>query len=229
VKSSEILMVNDMHAASPQRRFGWVPIRSLAPRHRPRILTHLQALSPNDRYLRFGHVASDAQIEQYVDGLDFDRDEVFGIFNRRLELIAMAHLAFSARGRSAAEAEFGVAVAPRARGRGFGARLFEHTILHARNRGVDTLVVHALAENVAMLRIVRRSGAQIERDGGETEARLRLPPEDLASQFEQAFGDRAAEIDYRLKAGARQVDGWLDALAELRHEISGIRGGNASR
>ena len=61
--------------------FSWVPIRSLAPRHRQRILSHLLALEPSDRYLRFGHHATDVQIEKYVASLDFERDEVFGIFN----------------------------------------------------------------------------------------------------------------------------------------------------
>src|SRR5688572_2200958 len=73
--------------------WAWVPIRSLAARHRPRIAAHLMALDPHDRYLRFGHPATDEQIAKYVDTIDFERDEVFGIFNRRLELIAMAHLA----------------------------------------------------------------------------------------------------------------------------------------
>ena len=31
---------------------------------------------------------------RYVDGLDFELDEVFGVFNRRLEIVALAHLAF---------------------------------------------------------------------------------------------------------------------------------------
>jgi len=43
----------------------WVPIRALAPRHRPRILQHLLALSPQDRYWRFGQHTGDAQIERY--------------------------------------------------------------------------------------------------------------------------------------------------------------------
>jgi hypothetical protein len=55
---------------------------------------HLLALPPPDRYLRFGYAASDEQIGRYVDQLNFERDELFGIFNRKLELIAMAHLAF---------------------------------------------------------------------------------------------------------------------------------------
>ena len=67
-----------------------VPIRSLGANHRARITRHLLALEPHDRYLRFGYQAQDIQIERYVDGLNFERDEIFGIYNRKLELIAMA-------------------------------------------------------------------------------------------------------------------------------------------
>ena len=71
-----------------------VPIRALSVSHAHQITQHLLALSNADRYLRFGYSASDEMIQRYVAGLKFDRDEIFGIYNRRLELIAMAHLAF---------------------------------------------------------------------------------------------------------------------------------------
>ncbi|MBI3367754.1 MAG: GNAT family N-acetyltransferase, partial [Burkholderiales bacterium] len=100
-------------AARPPASWSWVPIRSLGPRHRERITSHLLALDVSDRYLRFGYPATDAQMSKYVDMLDFEQDEVFGIFNRRLELIAMAHLAHAAaaatEGRPAMS-EFGVSV-----------------------------------------------------------------------------------------------------------------------
>src|SRR4051812_19984908 len=102
-----------------------VPIRSLGPRHRDRIAEHLKALDPPDRYLRFGYSATDEQIERYVDGLNFERDDIFGIYNRKLELIAMAHLAFSDDPLHMSCAEFGVSVLKKARGRGWGTRLFE--------------------------------------------------------------------------------------------------------
>jgi ribosomal protein S18 acetylase RimI-like enzyme len=186
-------------AAPPQRPTArlWIPIRSLAERHRPRILAHLMALPEHDRYLRFGYAASDAQIARYTDLIDFAQDEVFGVFNRRLELIAMAHLAGLPEKR---EAEFGVSVLPKARDRGCGARLFDHAVLHARNRGVDTLLIHALSENTAMLRIARNAGATVQRDGGEALARLQLPPDSLRSHIDAFIESSAAEVDYRLKA-----------------------------
>ena len=119
--------------SAPKRNWSWVPIRSLTPRHRERILAHLLALTENDRYLRFGYPATDAQIARYVDTLDFDRDEVFGIFNRKIELIAAAHLAYSPapqRSDEPAMAEFGVSVLPTARGRHFETLLCDFDILH---------------------------------------------------------------------------------------------------
>jgi hypothetical protein len=122
-------------------------------------------------------------------------------------------------------AEFGVSVLARARQRGLGARLFEHAMLHARNRGIDTLFIHALSENTAMLRIVRRAGAKVERAGSESDAYLKLPPETLASQMEQIVGEGAAALDYQFKQQARMVDAFMDALAEVRAGVG--RGGAA--
>jgi len=190
------------------RVFAWVPIRSLSERHRPRILAHLLALDMTDRYLRFGYAAADDQIRRYVERIAFERDEVFGVFNRRLELVALAHLAYDPTTDAArpSAAEFGVSVALRGRGRGYGARLFDHAMLRARNRGVDTIVIHALAENVAMLRIVRKAGATIEHAGVDAEAHLRLPPETDASHHAGQVEEQLAELDYQFKQGAHQMD-----------------------
>lgn len=204
-------------------QWSWVPIRSLGPRHHDRIVAHLLSLEESDRYLRFGYPATDAQIARYVDTLDFDQDEVFGVFNRRLELIAMAHLAHPnapADPQRGAMAEFGVSVVRKARGRGFGARLFEHSVLHARNRGVQTLFIHALSENTAMLKIARNAGATVERDGSESDAWLRLPPDTFVSHVEEMMGEQAAEFDYQLKRHASQVQRILDTISEVKAHIS---------
>lgn len=210
-------------AATPLSPFRWVPIRALAARHRPRVLTHLLALNTHDRYLRFGYAAGDAQIGRYVDQIDFERDEVFGIFNRRLEVIALAHLAYLGSGDGSAAAEFGVSVQERARGHGWGSRLFDRAVLHARNRHVDTLVIHALTENAAMLQIARHAGAKVEFEGPDALARLKLPPEDFASHVSALVEQGAAEFDYGLKVQARRVDAWmhlLDNAADSRPEVA---------
>ena len=79
-------------------------------------------------------------------------------------------------------------------------------MLHARNRHVETMFIHALSENTAMLKLARGAGATIERDGSESEAWLKLPPDSFASHVDQLVIDRIAELDYRMKEQARRPD-----------------------
>ena len=168
-----------------------------------------------DRYYRFGFSAQDEQIVRYVEGLDFEQDEIFGIYNRRLSLIAMAHLAFSMDMAHNSAAEFGVSVLPHGRGRGIGSRLFERAGLHARNRGVDTLIVHALSENLPMLKIVRQAGAQVGREGPDATAILQLPPEDLGSHWSQVLAQHAGEVDFGLKLQALHLDRLMRSVRDF--------------
>ena len=193
-----------------------VPIRSLGPAHAKRIEAHLQSLSPGDRYLRFGYAANDAHIANYVQGLNFERDEIFGIYNRRLELLAMAHLAFSVDPQFNSCAEFGVSVRAEVRGRGYGARLFERATMHARNEGVSLMFVHALSENTAMLKIARKAGAKTVRDGPDSECHLQLPPADMDSRMSELFEEHMAQTDYHLKRQASQFRELLKVVQEVR-------------
>ena len=193
-----------------------VPIRSLGANHRDRIASHLKMLDDRDRYLRFGFAANDEQIQRYVDGLDFERDEIFGIYNRKIELIAMAHLAFAAQPGHEACAEFGVSVLSTARGRGYGARLFDRAMMHARNEGVSLMFVHVLSENTAMLKIARNAGATVERDGAESQACLRMPPATLDSRMTEIVEEHLAQTDYRLKLQAKQFWSFLSTVQDIR-------------
>ena len=222
--------------ALPAPRPVLVPIRSLGPSHRERIATHLLSLDPADRYLRFGYAANNNQIQHYVDALNFERDEIFGIYNRRLILIAVAHLAVVVQpapgntgtvaanpAKSASSAEFGVSVLPHARGRGYGGRLFDRAVMHARNSGVSLLFIHALSENTAMLKIARKAGARIERDGPDSEAYLQLPPADLDSRMSELLDEQIAQTDYRFKVQAKHLRDFLGGFREVRRGVQDSR------
>jgi RimJ/RimL family protein N-acetyltransferase len=199
-----------------RRWMKWVPVRILSLKHRPRISAHLKSLAPQDRYLRFGYTATDEQIENYVNKLNFARDDIYGVFNRRLEIVAMAHLAFSVDPEWATCAEFGVSVDLQMRGKGLGARLFDRAVVHARNQGVGLLFIHALSENTAMLKIARKSGAKVVRDGSESDAYLSLPVADMDSQMDEFIEERMAEVDFQIKARAKQFSQVLRTLQEVR-------------
>lgn len=204
--------MDNTHARSS---FPLVPIRSLGPRHRDRISKHLLALDASDRYLRFGYAASDEQINRYAEGLNFERDDIYGIFNRKLELIAMAHLAVSDDPVQAKSAEFGVSVLKTARGRGYGGRMFDRAVMHARNEGRDTLFIHALSENTAMLNIARNAGATVERSGSESDAHLKLPAATLGTRLTEMMEDQLAEVDYGFK---QQVKNFHELVAGVQKE-----------
>lgn len=198
---------------------GWIPIRDLHARHRHRILDHLLHLDEHDRYLRFGSPVTSDQLNKYVASIDFKRDEVFGIFNRKLQLVAVAHLAAmpgkgphgdnSSRGRAM---EFGVSVLPEGRGRGLGMRLFMHAITHARNQHASHLMIHALTENAPMLRIAAKAGAIVERDGPDAEAWLKLPPDTVGTHLDSSLQSLAAEVIYRVKYRVMHISDWVKML-----------------
>ena len=199
-----------------------IPIYPLKVDHLPRIKRHLLALSEHDRYLRFGYAADDEQVLRYAAGLTFERDEIYGIFNRNLHIVAMAHLAIMKKPGHTSSAEFGVSVQASVRGRGYGARVFDRAVMHARNEKIYEIYIHALSENAPMIRIARKSGAKVVRNGSETEAFLLLPKRDLDSRVTELVVDQFAKTNYSIKEDAKKFWDFLSKVEEIRQ---GVRAG----
>ena len=72
-----------------------IPVKELRERDRRRILRHFLQIEGRDRLLRFGSPITDEQVTKYVDSLDFERDIVFGVYNRVFRLVAVGHLGFA--------------------------------------------------------------------------------------------------------------------------------------
>lgn len=164
---------------------------------RPKLREHFLSLDANDVRLRFGAQLGPDAIAAYVDGIDFDTDAVFGVYDDELGLAAAAHVAFGPDG-----AELGVSVVPGFRSRGIGSALFARAIEHARNRFVTRMYMHCLSENAAMMHIARKSGMKICVDTGEADAFLKLAPADQASLSGELMDQQLALFDYALKAQA---------------------------
>ncbi len=189
-----------------------LPVQRLSEGTRAVLAVHFLALPAEDVRLRFGSPLSQDGIAAYVDGIDFDRDAVFGVHDGDLAVIGVAHVAFGD-----SHAELGVSVLPGHRGRGIGGALFERAAQHAQNRFIPTLFMHCLAENVAIMHIARRSGMDIVVDTGEADAHLKLPPASPASITGEYVTNRLALYDYALKA---QVATWKGINAGLDPPVS---------
>jgi GNAT superfamily N-acetyltransferase len=189
-----------------------IRIKELSERDRRRILMHFLSLDSEDRRLRFGSPLPDELVTRYVQRLDFGRDAVFGVHDDSFRLIGVGHLGFAPRTEVPllAEAttkeriaELGVSVLPAARGLGVGTRLFERAAIHCRNADVDTLMMHCLASNQAMIHIAKKAGMQIQRAYGEADAYLTLSPASPGSMLREAVQEQVATLDYAYKANNR--------------------------
>ena len=197
-----------------------IPIKELRERDRRRVLRHFLELENSDRLLRFGSMLSDELVTNYVNKIDFSRDMVYGVYNHVFRLVAIGHLAFAPKEASPVKgatskdrvAELGVSVLGQARGMGIGSRLFERAIIHCRNNDIDTLYMHCLSSNRAMMHIAKKAGMEIHRDYGEADAYLKLPPPDPASMLHEAVQEQFATLDYTFKANVRAAVKWLDRL-----------------
>ncbi|MFT4069084.1 GNAT family N-acetyltransferase [Paraburkholderia sp.] len=186
---------------------GHAPIlvRELTAIDRDRLLTHFLALGEDDRLLRFGQVVPNHVIENYVRAIDFTRDTVFGVFNSKLELSGVGHLAYLPAEGNKRTAEFGVSVLESARGQGIGTKLFERAAIRSRNTHVTTLYIHCLSRNSTMMHIAKKAGMKIEYAYGEADAYLTLSPADQSSILAEMLQEQAAVFDYALKRHARQT------------------------
>jgi len=188
-----------------------VAVRELHAGHRAEILRHLLLLNDEDRRLRFGTQTPDEVIRQYVEHLDFNRDTIFGSFDSQLNLIGMAHLAYlpMVKGR-ANGAEFGVSVLPNGRGQGVGTALLARAAVHSRNTRIETLLVHCLANNKAMMRLAKNAGMLVEYAHGDADAYLKLPPANPGTIVEEAANGQWADFDYAIKENfKRSNDAWF--------------------
>ena len=138
--------------------------------HRERLRTHFLQLDGADRHLRFGFSLNDSAAIRYVDGIDFERDEIYAVADDMQRILGVVHIAVLPK-----EAELGLSVIAAARGQGIGNALFERAVMHLRNRCVRVVLVRCLNQNAAMMHLAHKYGMKIQQDGSDREARLELP------------------------------------------------------
>ena len=171
-------------------------MQRLNARHRDDIARHLLQLPAEDRRLRFGRAIRDDAIRVYVNGVDFERDRVFGVLGPALELVGVAHLALDA---AAQAAELGLSVDPSRRVKGYGFALLQRALLHAANLGYRVLFMYCLAENRIMMHLAQKAGLTVVVEGGEADGRLKLNRIAHGGALREAMADQFALVDILLK------------------------------
>jgi ribosomal protein S18 acetylase RimI-like enzyme len=148
-------------------------IRRLWPGERARLQAHLLRLDREDRILRFGGYASDAQIAAYCKRLDWRHALVVGYVVRG-KVRGLGQLE-PIQGSSPRAAEVAVSVERPFQNRGVGSALLRRVVSAARNRLIERIYMVCLVDNGRALRMARRLDGTLRFHQGEAAATIEPP------------------------------------------------------
>lgn len=179
--------------------------------NREHLRAHFLQLDAEDRHLRFGSSLNDSAIIHYVDGIDFERDEVYAVADDAQTILGVVHIAVLPQ-----EAELGLSVLAAARGQGIGNALFERAVMHLRNRCVRQVLVRCLHQNAAMMHLAQKHGMKIQQDGSDREARLELPAATSGTYMLEWLHDRQARYIGNVRDTTRIGQSMLKVMPMFR-------------
>lgn len=183
-----------------------IPMTLVTKRSLELVKTHLQSLTPLDRYLRFGAFMSDEVIAEYVESNWNDsKNEWLGIIEDG-KIIAAIHIAKE----SDAKSELGLSVDPAWRGKKLGQALFERAALRLRAGGVKEVYMHCLSENAVMKHIASKNHMKMFTSYGETDADLVLPDHTPIDTYQEVLVEQLAIYDNNARAIRNSIKHFWD-------------------
>jgi acetyltransferase len=141
-------------------QFGLRPIR---PDDEAALTALYERLSPQTAYQRFFTAMRRLPPDwaHILANVDYDRRMAIVAVDPAGELIGVARYMYDQR---ADEAEIAIVIEDRWQGRGLGKRLLAELIAYAAGRGIRRLRAYVLADNVRMLKLLRRVTVILERE-----------------------------------------------------------------
>ncbi len=184
-------------------------IRKLTEDEQPLLLAHLLRLSDEDRRLRFCAPSGDTALALHCARAAARGTLVVGWFRDGV-LRAAGELAAPHGEAGAREAEVALSVEAPWQRLGAGRRLLRHLLLIARNRGIQSVYMYCLAENVRMRALARGVSGLLELRDGEVHGRVIAPTWRGAARVEEIVLDgygRLAGALAAARAPAAQTGG----------------------
>lgn len=188
-------------------------IRRLWPSDVETYRAHLLRLEPEARYSRFGTVMSDAIVADHANLCAAPDTLVYGCFiDGEIRGAAELHILFPEPGEARRQGEAAFSIERPWRHSGHGSALVERLLLAARNRGLRSLTISCLPQNVAMQKLAKKFGATLTSEIEEVTGRIRVdlptPQSMLTEAFENTLDFASAVLDLQkrflhLPAGPR--------------------------
>ena len=141
-------------------------LRPIRPEDEPALQEFVRRQSPEDRRLRFFSLVKelDHRMAARLTQIDYDREMALVLLDPLAttpEILGVMRISADADGT---RAEYAGAVRSDLKGLGLGRLLLEEIIEYCRQRGIGEIWGEVLAENDAMLRLVRRLGFSVKAD-----------------------------------------------------------------
>lgn len=120
------------------------------------IISHLIALDPEGKRMRFGGTLSDSSIENYVNR-SFDSPDVmwYGYLVQG-ECVGCIHIHIENN-----TSELGISISDEYRGVGLSNSLFSRAVTYLKSKGCTTAIMQCLSENAAMQHIAKKHGMKV--------------------------------------------------------------------
>lgn len=173
----------------------YATVRRVLPHEYLKYRTHLKALDAESKTLRFGYPVTDYVIDQLCDKFEADpaNHVLFAIENRKLEFIAIGHIALEDG------MELAFSVLKKHQGRGYGNLLMKRCIQYCRTHSTLKGCMVCLSTNAAIRHLCRKYGITLENDQGETLASIALSPAGMDTYISEAIDNNLSALDYITK------------------------------
>lgn len=176
------------------------------PRDRPALARHFAMLGAEDLRFRFGYQIGPDGVASYLDALAESDSPAFGVFNPAQELVGLVQL-----GVTAAEVEVGISVLRPYRRNGLGTALLNRAASYGRSRGIPSMVIVSLADNLPILELARRHGMTVTISCGEAHGVEKLRAATALDYWREVMFDQTAlahsvSRSWRLAVTSRQAE-----------------------
>ena len=184
-------------------------VRRVLPHEYPKYRTHLKALDPESRTLRFGGPITDYVIDRFCDTLEANTDKhvLFAIENRKLEFVAIGHIALQDG------MELAFSVLKRHQRRGFGNLLIQRCIQYCRVRGILKGCMVFVSTNDAIRHLCNKHGISVKNDHGESLAEIIFDPAGMDTLIGETIDNNMSTLDWISKRA-------MLPLIKLRHQLT---------
>lgn len=159
-------------------------------KHLKEYADHLKGLSLEDRYTRFCHSISNAQIDQFILSVLYNPAS-HHLFTAEIngKIVGFAHFAQETN----ESWELAVSVDTNAQGQGIANKLMAFAISWAKIRGIRSMFMHCINDNKKIQHLaVKHNLKTVDRSGGDITAHIDLPSATFFDYLQQMSSEHYA-------------------------------------